>query len=218
MHAGRTVVQALHFLIETERGRISSSNVGDRSTEEAGTGNIHNTYGGDNVADALPVGEEEQFVLLDGPAQRSCPLVVVGERARRAIQVVDVAVGIHGAACPPILGIAVKGVGAGLGDIVDLNTRLLAVLSAVGVGDHASFLHLVLTQHQVGGAGVVQVQVQVHLVFTVDGEHIGGRRQTGSLEVAITHAGVHVHAGRGLRDIGQVVARVGRVGDDGLAE
>ena len=109
-------------------------------------------------------------------------------------------------------------VGARLGHVGDLRAGLLTVLARVGIGDNGRFLQIVLAQRQVGGAGVVQVQVRIHVVLAVHGEQVRGGGKTGGLEVAVAHAGVHVDAGSGLGNVGNVVTAVGLVGDQVLIE
>jgi len=112
----------------------------------------------------------------------------------------------------------VKLVAARLGNVGNLRARLLAELTAVGVGSNGRFLNVVTAKGQVGRSRVVQVQVRIHVVLAVDREHVGGSRKTGGLEVAVAAAGIHVDARCGLRYVGDVIAAVGLIGDHGLIE
>src|SRR5712691_6426374 len=126
--------------------------------------------GAKNVTQAFGIYKEEQLVFRDWPAQRCRPLIVVLEGAGCAGMVVEPVVGGQGAARPPILGVAMPVVAAGFGGVVHLRAGLASILPGVAVGHDRSFLQLVGAQQKVGGAGVVQVEVGVHLVIAVDGE------------------------------------------------
>jgi len=73
------------------------------------------------------------------------------------------------------------------------------------IGPPTAAAHWLLL-HQVGGARVVQVQVRIHVVLAVDREHVRGGGKSVDAEVAVTAAGVHGRAGRGLSDVGAPTA------------
>ena len=74
-------------------------------------------------------------------------------------------------------GVAVKLLGAGLGDVVHLRARLTSILAGIAVENDRGLLNLVRAERQVAGAGVIQVQVRVHVVVAIDGEQVGDARQ-----------------------------------------
>ena len=77
------------------------------------------------------------------------------------------------------------GIGAGLGHVRDLGTRELSILSAIGIRDNCRFANFVLTQRQIRGARVVDVEIRVHVVLAVHCEQIRRSRQTVDGEVSV---------------------------------
>ena len=90
------------------------------------------------LAEAFVVAEEKRFVLLDRAAERTAEHVAL-ERRNRAV--VEVVAGIERAIAQEFVGVAVKLVGAGGGDDVDLRAGTLAVGGAVAIADHGKFAH-----------------------------------------------------------------------------
>ena len=103
-----------------------------------------------------------------------------------------------------------ESIGAALGGVVHLRAGLTSVTAGVAVAHHGGFLQFVRAQQQVGGAGVVQVEIGVHLVVAVDGEQVRSRRQSESGEVSVAAAGRGIgrNARRGLGHVGHVVAGI----------
>ena len=93
---------------------------------------------------------------------------------------------------------------ARLGHVGDLGAGELSILSAVGVGDNRSFGDFVLPQRKVRRTRVVDVEVRVHVVFTVDSEQVRRGRHAVGGEVSVTAGSVDNDARRGIGDVGDV--------------
>ena len=102
-------------------------------------------------------------------------------------------------------------VGAGLGHVVDLRAGLAAILAGVTVDDHGRFRNLICAQRQIAGAGVVQVEVRVHVVGAVDREQVRNARQAERREVAVSAAGADRDAGSRERIGCHVIAGRGQI-------
>src|SRR5580658_987336 len=166
--------------------------------------------GGEDVTQSFGVHEEVSLVLLDRSTKVRGPLVVVLEGFRLSAGFKEIVFGVQIAACVVVVGAAVKRVGAGARAVVDLRARHAAVLAGVTVADHGDFLHVIATEQQVAGAGVVQVKKWVVIVVAIHSEKIGSTGQAKSTEIAIARAArcVHGNAWSGLGNVGNVVAGI----------
>src|SRR6202044_125335 len=106
-------------------------------------GNRNRGRHGNQNAQAFRVQEEEQLILNDRAANRSCPLVRVAEGLWVTDVVIEPIVGVHRRAVPVINCVPVESVSARLRDVVDLKSRESAEAPRVRVGDHVCFLHFV---------------------------------------------------------------------------
>src|ERR1035438_1461407 len=88
-----------------------------------------------------------------------------------------------------------------------------AVLAGIAIHHDIHFRDVVLSQQQVGGAAVVEVQEWIVVVLPVVGEHVRRGGQAKDLEVAIAALGVHHRARGELRHERQIVTRIRQVGE-----
>src|SRR5581483_9260925 len=208
--AGGMVVQIENLAIKRHLGRTGRSDVGQRRRLELRTGYVHFLARRKHNPQSFGVDEKECLVLFYRATQRRTPLIGIVERPRRCRMVVEPIVGIHDTAVPEIFEIAVKVVGSGLGDVIYGRAAELSVLTRVAVVDNRGFLYVVLSQQQVGSAGIVQVQEWIIFILAVDGEQIGSSWKTVRGSVAISGLRIHDSARRSLHDVTQIIARVGK--------
>ena len=118
--------------------------------------------------------------------------------------------------------VAVELVGAGLGEVVDLRRAVAALIDGIGVGVDGGLLQRVEADDEVGGEADVQAEERIVGVEAVEDVAVRGRGQAVELDVAIAAGGlgvvrragrVHQRALGELRDVGEVLARVGQVLD-----
>ncbi len=100
-------------------------------------------------------------------------------------------------------------VAAALGRVIDGGAGLTSVLAGVAVGDNSDFLHFILAEEQIAGAGVVEVQKGIVFVVAIFGEEIrsGGQTKGGKVSVSAT-AGVHRDTGSDVGEVGDVATWV----------
>src|SRR3984957_7148671 len=201
------VVEGKRLLIEA-RGR--GRDLGENEALKGRRGQERLGGGGEDVAQSFGVHEEISLVLLDRSTKVRGPLVVVLERFRLSAGLEEIIFGVQIAACVVVVGAAVKRVGAGARAVVDFPARHTAVLAGVTVADYRDFLHVIATEQQVAGAGVVQVEKRIVIVVAIYGEKIGGTGQAEGTEIAIAGGarGVHGNARSGLGNVGNVVAGI----------
>ena len=84
---------------------------------------------GKHYAEAFVIHEEKRFVLFDGTSDGCRPLIRVNKLPGNAIGIVEKIVGVHDATVPVIFGVAMKGVCAGPGDVIDVGAGQLPELS-----------------------------------------------------------------------------------------
>ena len=65
-----------------------------------------------------------------------------------------------------------KGISAGLRNVINIRASQPAKLAAVAIGHYAGLLHIVQSERQVGRAAVVDVEVGIVIVGPVVREHI----------------------------------------------
>ncbi len=85
---------------------------------------------------------------------------------------VEIAVGVHGPAVPPIDRIAVPLVGAGLRHKINIGSRQASVLAGIAIVHYGRFLDVILAQQQVRSPAVVKVQKGIVLVHTIKRKQI----------------------------------------------
>ena len=56
--------------------------------------------------------------------------------------------------------------------VIDVCSSQAAILAGIAVGDHRSFPNIVLAQHQVGGAAIVQLEQWIHIVHPIESEKV----------------------------------------------
>jgi len=165
----------------------------------------------DQNAQSLGVDEEERLVLLDRAAERSRPLVGVGERLRIILLVIEPVIGVHGRAVPVINGIAVELVAAGLGNVVHVHAGEGSEVAGISVGDDVCFLDFVRAQEEVGSARVAQVQEGIVVVHSVESKEVRSAWHSVRFKVAVAALRICDYAGSKLRRIRQIIAGVGNL-------
>src|SRR5260221_8872177 len=140
------------------------------------------------MTQAFVVIEEEQLILLDGAADRTCPLVAIGERTGCSASVAEVIVGIQSTAIPQPHRISVELIGPALGGDIHVGARGTTVLSGVTIRNYREFLNFVDSQHVVAGTGVVQVVEWIIHVAAVDGVEVRSSRQAVGGKVTVAGA------------------------------
>ncbi len=143
----RGIVECENPLVERNRRRIKRRKTCIKhKVLKSRTG--HENLGAcpEGVTNSFRVRKEKSFVSLDWAAQRRPPLVVVLKRACCIASVVEEIVGAQRAASPVIQSVAVKAIRSRFRDVVNLSTRLTAVLSRIGVAYHRYFLNFIRTQ------------------------------------------------------------------------
>ena len=108
-------------------------------------------------AGALPVGKEEGLVLFDAPSNGAAVLVPAeGRDAGGCLpwfpEGIKEVAGVERGVAVEIVGAAVKLIGAGLGDRVDLNAGRTSLSGVESVGDHFELRDRVLTEARLSEA------------------------------------------------------------------
>ncbi len=150
------------------------------------------------LARALIVGEEEDLVVANRPAEGSAKLVLAEGAARGREVVAGIEIGV----AQEVEGAAVKAVGAGLGDDADLAAAELAILGVEVAGDDAELGDGV----EVGDDGGAGVDVFFD-VAAVDAEEVG------ELALPVDRDGAGIESAGGIEDGGAHVLHGG--GGDG---
>src|SRR5437867_656925 len=101
---------------------------------------------GNEQPQAFGVEKKEEFIPFDGAAQRTRPLIGDLEGTRLAQSVEKPVVGVERATVPIVLGVTMKLIAAGFGDVIDVGTGGAAKLTGVADAHHGRFLDLVLAQ------------------------------------------------------------------------
>ena len=142
--------------------------------------------------------------------------------ARRVVGVEEVVFRIEQGAVPDLVEVAVKCVGSGFGEVVDLRHGIPALIDGEGIGVDRRLLHGVEADDEVGGEADVEAQPGIVGVVAVEDVAVGGCGQAVELDVAVAArglgvvggaGGVHQRALRKLREVGQVLAGVGQALD-----
>src|SRR5260370_9277252 len=93
--------------------------------------------------------------------------------------------------------------------VVDVRPRQATVLPGIAVNNYADFLNFVLAEHEVSSAGIVQVQIRIVVIHTVDVKEVGVSGKAIRRKVAVTGLGVHANTVMQLHDRGQAVPGIG---------
>jgi hypothetical protein len=75
--------------------------------------------------------------------------------ARSSRLIVEIVIGVHRPAIPPIDGISVPIIGSGLSHEVDVGSSQAPILSGVTIVNDRGFLNVVLAEQQICGARVI---------------------------------------------------------------
>src|SRR5258708_11002454 len=102
-----------------------------------------------------------------------------------------------------------KLIGAGFGGEIHLCAGLTSVLASVSVLYYRSLIDFVRPQRQVACAGVVQIQVRVHVVVAVGGKEIRRAWKSVRAEIPVAAAGADDDNWNGERDAGDVAPGAG---------
>ena len=100
-----------------------------------------------------------------------------------------------------------------LGDIVHVSAGQAAILTGITVTYASGLLNVVLSEQEIGCAGIVEVEERIVLVHSVYGKHVRGSRGAIDGRVAIARLGVHDRTGSGLHDVAEIIAGIGHVLD-----
>ena len=132
---------------------------------------------GDGITSCKPSTSKKKNALsfLIGPPIEPAYWFVIHKGARgdlasgkSVLLIAEVVVGIQNIAVPPVDRVAVEVVGTGLGDVVHVGTGQAAVGSAIAIGNHSALGNIVQTKSKVGCAAIVNVEVGVIVIRTVD--------------------------------------------------
>ena len=126
------------------------------------------------------------------------------------VMVGEPGVGVHRGAVVVIVGVAVELVSTSHGRVVDLGSGEPPILTGVSIVDYSDFGDLVDTQRQVAGPGVVQVEISIDIITTVQRVQIGGSGQTECGKAAVAAAETEVHTRGRIGNGCDVAARDGQ--------
>ena len=149
-----------------------------------------------DVAETFVIRKEEDLILDDRAADVGRPLVGDCMGTSLALEGIEPAIRVQHRSVVVVVGCAVKGVGTGLGGVVDHRARCAAVFRVVSVLNHRRFGQFSLTQRQVGAAGVVQIEEGILIIEPIQYEEIRDTRQTVGAEVAVSATSIHDDAGQ----------------------
>ena len=178
-------------------------------------------------ADAFVVGEEEELVLADRPADADAEFVhgrarLLGDVAGRVVGMEEVVGGVQQRAVPYLVRVAVKLVRPRLGEVVDLRRAVAALIDRIGVGVHGGLLQRVQADDEIRGEPDIQSEERIVRVVAVEDVAVRGRGQPVELDIAVAAGSlgvvrracrIHQCALGKLRDIGEVLAGVGQALD-----
>src|SRR5262249_27268452 len=135
-------------------------------------------------------------------AERSRPLIVVDEPTLRyrIVLLVEEVVAVHADAVPTPDRIAVICVRSSFADVVDVRAGH-GILTGITVAHYRSFAHVILTEQNVSGSGVIQIQERIVFRHAVNSEviRIGGQSIAG--KVAESRLRIHHGSRRCLSDV-----------------
>ena len=114
--------------------------------------------------------------LLSAFSEVRSPLIIILEGFWLSAGLQEVIFRVQGAASVVVVGATVKAVCTGPRAVVDLRSRHAPVLASITIADHGNLLHVIATEQQVAGTGVVQVEKWVVIVVAIHSEKIGQRQ------------------------------------------
>jgi hypothetical protein len=98
----------------------------------------------------------------------------------------------------------VERVRSGFADVVDLCSRLTAILSAKGIGDHRGFGYVIRTKRVIAGSRLVVEVVRFDDVRTVHGKENRVEGQTVDIEICIASTHVETETWSSKCNVGDI--------------